>query len=1464
LFPLGAGDGLKTVYAQLRDVAGNVSETEISDTITLDQTPPAGSVVIAAGATAVNYNPVELTVNATDATSGVASMRFSNDGAAWSTPEAYATSKNWWLSAGEGTKSVFVKFIDNAGNESSGLDGADTIEFDTTAPSAPDVTGPGNTNDTTPTWFWTSRDGAGPETMWQWQLNGGPWSDPYTDTNFTPELPLSPDGEYTLCVRESDAAGNWSEPECVSITIDTLAPNAPSVSGPVATRNLRPTWSWLSGGGDGIGQYRYQLNGTDEEGWSLISQLTFTPIEPLGDKLTHTLYVQERDAVGNWSSSGSWAILVDSDLVTAPTVSGVTPTNDTTPLWTWVSGGGLDQYRYQLDGEDEGEWTETVDMSWEPTEPVAEGVYTLYVQQRLTPLMWSESGSFAITVDLTLPEAPIVTSNGTPRDGQPDITNSLQPVWFWTPGGGGNGTFRYQIDGEGEDGWTETTGTVLAPADPLAEGIHTMYVQERDEAGNWSASGERAVEIDTTNPNPPVVTAPARTSLVRPMWTWVSGGNGNGTYRYQLDSEDEGGWTVTKTLSFVPGSDLAEGIYTLYVQELDDATNWSASGSATVSVEPNAPDAPVVASPAITSNPQPTWTWSSGGGSGNYRYQFDGEGGAWTPTTGTSFTPGPLAEGFHTLYVQEASETGVWSASGSSTTQVDFTAPNAPIVTGPGVTADSTPTWTWTSGGGGNGTFRYMFDTIAGEWTETTETQFTPGTVLSAGPHILYVEERDEAGNWSEPGSWSVSVQLAGPQPPVVSGPAFTNNLQPRWTWVSGGNGNGRFRYQLNSEVGAWQLTTAISFRPLTPFSDGAYTLFVQEQDSLGNWSQSGSWAIVVDTVPPLPPVLTGATPVRTKRPTWAWTSGGGGGTGLFRVQIDTDEDAWILTDQLSYTPDLPLEKNAHTLYAQEADAAGNWSVSTLYTIVIDPNAVLSPIISGVTPTNDTTPTWTWEAAPDSGGTGKFSYRFNGGDWIVSNTMSFTPAAPLAQGQYTVEVREGDVFNEWSWPGSFTITINLGLPVITVVGDNPAEVTAGTVYTDEGATAVDANENDITDDIVVTGLPVDTNILGSYSVTYSLAGYSVEAVRTVNVVSGVTEVGIASPMEGATLYLPAEGAKVLLALTSVAPADTESVTYTLDDVEVGTATEAPWLVVAEIAPSAAQFGEHVIVATADEPTKATVDEVDINFAELPADADQDANGIPDNPFATLGVGDMWADDGIMVLRADGPTPIAAGAPYVVALVNPANDAQRLTATVSPSVLEPTDLAAIILKAADGLVELLGATEAALVADPPVGYAVADDLYGSVNVAVSENGTDFWNLEGEILEDYPVVVTAQNDLDAAVDLLLHGAEVMSDAITGVYIGIPEAAGWDDEDVVDLDVAGGAATATLEALGLVAVFEPAAEGEGEGEGEGEDNGGCFAANLQPPTAPRSGDGLVMLLAVALLLPVLRLRQRANPVR
>ena len=68
-------------------------------------------------------------------------------------------------------------------------------------------------------------------------------------------------------------------------------------------------------------------------------------------------------------------------------------------------------------------------------------------------------------------------------------------------------------------------------------------------------------------------------------------------------------------------------------------------------------------------------------------------------------------------------------------------------------------------------------------------------------------------------------------------------------------------------------------------------------------------------------------------------------------------------------------------------------------------------------------------------------------------------------------------------------------PVITILGDNPADVELGSVYVDAGAES-DGGET------VTTSGTVDTNTLGTYTITYSAtdsAGNTSTATRTVNV-----------------------------------------------------------------------------------------------------------------------------------------------------------------------------------------------------------------------------------------------------------------------------------------------------------------------------------------------------------------------------
>lgn len=77
------------------------------------------------------------------------------------------------------------------------------------------------------------------------------------------------------------------------------------------------------------------------------------------------------------------------------------------------------------------------------------------------------------------------------------------------------------------------------------------------------------------------------------------------------------------------------------------------------------------------------------------------------------------------------------------------------------------------------------------------------------------------------------------------------------------------------------------------------------------------------------------------------------------------------------------------------------------------------------------------------------------------------------------------------------------LPVINLLGSASVNHEAGTVYNDEGATAIDNVDGDITDYIVVYSL-VDENVPGEYTIKYSVedtAGNKAEdVIRTVTVV----------------------------------------------------------------------------------------------------------------------------------------------------------------------------------------------------------------------------------------------------------------------------------------------------------------------------------------------------------------------------
>ena len=212
-----SGDGLKTVHAEYKDLAGNV--LDLSDTITLDTTSPTGAMAIDSDVQYTDSASVTLTSAATDATP--LQMRFSNDGSTWSTWESYAASKTNWPLSGDGLKTVYAEYKDAVGHV---LDVSDTIALDTTKPTGTMAidSGADYTNSTDATLDASVTDANGVASM-RFSNDNSTWSDWQSFAASADWTLTKGDGVKTVYAEYKDVAGNVLD-VTDTITLDTTSP----------------------------------------------------------------------------------------------------------------------------------------------------------------------------------------------------------------------------------------------------------------------------------------------------------------------------------------------------------------------------------------------------------------------------------------------------------------------------------------------------------------------------------------------------------------------------------------------------------------------------------------------------------------------------------------------------------------------------------------------------------------------------------------------------------------------------------------------------------------------------------------------------------------------------------------------------------------------------------------------------------------------------------------------------------------------------------------------------------------------------------------------------------------------------------------------------------------------------------------------------------------------------------------
>jgi uncharacterized protein YjbI with pentapeptide repeats len=264
----------------------------------------------------------------------------------------------------------------------------------------------------------------------------------------------------------------------------------------------------------------------------------------------------------------------------------------------------------------------------------------------------------------------------------------------------------------------------------------------------------------------------------------------------------------------------------------------------------------------------------------------------------------------------------------------------------------------------------------------------------------------------------------------------------------------------------------------------GSYTITYTATDAAGNIATATRTVdvILVDTTAPTITIL-GNNPETV---TVGGTYTDAGATAVDNVDGVVTPIATGLVDTTTI--------GAYTITYTATDAAGNIATATrTVTVTAGPVDTLAPVITilGANP-----------AAVILGGT----YTDAGATALDNVDGAITPVVvstvdETTLGSYTITYTATDAAGNVATATRTVdvILVDTTAPVITILGNNPENVTVGGTYTDAGATAVDALDGAITP--IATGL-VDTTTIGSYTITYTAtdaAGNIATATRTVNV-----------------------------------------------------------------------------------------------------------------------------------------------------------------------------------------------------------------------------------------------------------------------------------------------------------------------------------------------------------------------------
>ncbi|MBI2690792.1 MAG: hypothetical protein HYX29_02420 [Solirubrobacterales bacterium] len=979
-------NGAYTVTVRATDAAGNVATAPRGFNVGADVTPPDTTI------TSGPNGPVNTTSASFAFTSSEAGSTFTCklDAAA----AVACTSPVSYSGLSQGAHTVTVTATDAAGNtDPSPATRSWTI--DTSPPSAPTLNGPSGTVSSTSASITVSGTEAGASL--QGSLDGGLFA-----TVASP-IALSGlgEGSHTYCVRQTDTAGNVGAPACVTWTVDTVAPAAPTLAGPTGTVSVNTATITITAAEAG-GTLQGSLDG------AAFATVT-SPVNLTGlSNGSHTYSARQVDAAGNLGAVASITWTVNTSVPATPTIN-TGPTgsvNSTSASFTFSTAESGMTFECSLDGA-----AYTACTSPQAYSSLANGSHTFNVRAKNGVGTTGGSATRTWTVDTVAPNAPTVSRTAPTAN----PTNSTSQTIGITPAEAG-GTLQGSLDGA-------AYATVSSPVNltGLTSGSHTYNVRQLDAAGNIGAVGSVTWTVDLVAPLAPTVSGPTGTVAVNTATITITPAEAGGTLQGSLDGAAFA--TVTSPVNL---TGLGNGSHTYSARQVDAAGNLGAVASITWTVNSSVPATPTINSgpTGSVSSTSASFTFSTAESGMTFECSLDGA--AYTACTSPQ-AYSSLAQGSHTFAVRAKNAANTTGGSATRTWTVDTVIPAAPTLSGvTGTVATTNATITITPAEAG-GTLQGSLDGAA----YATVTSPVNLTGLSQGSHTYSARQVDAAGNVGSVGTITWTADTVAPLAPTVSRTAPTatpTNSTTQTISITGAEAGSTFQGSLDGAAYA----TVTSPVNLTGVTNGTHTYSARQIDSAGNVGAVASVTWTVDTVAPLAPSVTGPSGTSaSQNATITITPAEAGGT----LQGSLDGAAYAtVTSPVNLTG---LSNGSHTYSARQVDGVGNVGAVGSLTWTVDTSAFTAAIAtgpSGTVASQSATFTYTSTLAGST-----FQCSLDGAAFASCPTGGQSYTA-LAQGSHTFQVRAINGA-QTSTVASRTWTVDTVGPVVSITSPAAASTT---------------------------------------------------------------------------------------------------------------------------------------------------------------------------------------------------------------------------------------------------------------------------------------------------------------------------------------------------------------------------------------------------------------------------------------